>query len=149
MKRNREKSEVLRHHELWFRSPPKTNVMKAIGHLFFDFRGRISCGKWWLLKAVWLLILYVSTSLIPWDYLNQFRFGNGSIGVLITYLWWILVVWVALVLNLKRLHDRNLPGWWLLVGLIPILGFIYCTRELLSAGDEGKNRYGPAPKPLF
>ena len=147
MKHNREKSQVLRHHELWFRSAPKTNVMKAIGH-FFDFRGRISCGVWWVSIVVYYVGVLLSGALFvdPLNYFAQFRFGDVSIGHLIAVLWYILIIWGILVLNIKRLHDRNLPGWWLFVGLIPILGWIYCTVQIaFLPGDEGKNRYGPAP----
>jgi len=48
-----------------------------------------------------------------------------------------------LTCSIRRLHDINRSGWWVLIGLtiigIPILIYWYCKK-----GDEHENRYGPA-----
>lgn len=76
---------------------------------------------------------------------EQFRVIDVLMGVLLL----LLIIWGMLVLSIKRLHDRNLPGWWLFVILIPVLGFIYCTVQIaFLPGDKGQNRYGPPPMGL-
>jgi uncharacterized membrane protein YhaH (DUF805 family) len=45
--------------------------------------------------------------------------------------------------NVKRLHDLNNTGWWLLASLIPLAGGIYLTIALgFFKGTEGPNRFG-------
>lgn len=62
----------------------------------------------------------------------------------------ILMLRILFALNTKRLHDRKLPGWWILIALIPIVGTIYCGWQIaFMSGDKSQNRYGPPPKLLF
>jgi uncharacterized membrane protein YhaH (DUF805 family) len=46
---------------------------------------------------------------------------------------------------IRRLHDTDHTGWWVLIGLIPIIGFIVLLIFYLREGDAGENRYGPPP----
>jgi len=50
--------------------------------------------------------------------------------------------------GIRRLHDTNRTGWWLLVSLVPLVGWIWIIVLLALAGDEGPNRYGPPPGTL-
>lgn len=49
----------------------------------------------------------------------------------------------TLAVAVRRLHDTGRSGWLLLVALIPFAGLVLLVF-LLTAGDEGENRYGPA-----
>ncbi len=54
---------------------------------------------------------------------------------------------VTLVVLVRRCHDRGLSGFWLLAGLVPVLGWLWLFIELgLKPGDEEGNAYGPSPK---
>jgi uncharacterized membrane protein YhaH (DUF805 family) len=46
---------------------------------------------------------------------------------------------------IRRLHDTDHSGWWLLIGLIPLIGFIVLLVFYLREGDAGENKYGPPP----
>jgi uncharacterized membrane protein YhaH (DUF805 family) len=47
---------------------------------------------------------------------------------------------------MKRRHDRDKGGWWVLVGMNPIVGWIRSFIECgILPGDPGGNRYGPSP----
>ena len=51
----------------------------------------------------------------------------------------------SIAVAVRRLHDLDRTGWWIFIGLIPIIGWIiliiwYCTR-----GTVGPNRFGPDP----
>lgn len=48
--------------------------------------------------------------------------------------------------SVRRLHDVNMSGWWLLVRIIPILGDLYLLIKFCTKGDVGSNRYGEQPK---
>jgi uncharacterized membrane protein YhaH (DUF805 family) len=45
----------------------------------------------------------------------------------------------------RRLHDTSRSGWWLLIGLIPIVGWIILIVFYIQ-DSHGDNQYGPSPK---
>jgi uncharacterized membrane protein YhaH (DUF805 family) len=50
-----------------------------------------------------------------------------------------------LSVGIRRLHDTGRTGWWILIGLIPIIGFIVLLIFYLQEGDATENEYGPPP----
>ena len=52
----------------------------------------------------------------------------------------------ALALAVRRLHDTGRSGWWLLIGLLPIIGAIVLLFMVLQDSQPGENQYGPNPK---
>lgn len=58
----------------------------------------------------------------------------------------VLQMWISLALAIKRFHDRDRKGWWLLIVLIPIIGILWVFVVLgFLKGTEGANRFGPDP----
>ena len=47
--------------------------------------------------------------------------------------------------SIRRLHDTGRTGWWILIGLIPLIGWIVLLIFYLEKGDPGDNEYGPPP----
>ncbi len=47
---------------------------------------------------------------------------------------------------IRRLHDTDRSGWWLLIALIPIIGALILLVFYLQDGTRGPNKYGPSPK---
>jgi uncharacterized membrane protein YhaH (DUF805 family) len=47
--------------------------------------------------------------------------------------------------SIRRLHDTNRTGWWILIGLIPLIGLIVLLVFYLQRSDPGENRFGPPP----
>jgi uncharacterized membrane protein YhaH (DUF805 family) len=45
----------------------------------------------------------------------------------------------------RRLHDRDMSAWWLLLGLIPLLGALILFFFYVTRGTPGPNRFGPDP----
>lgn len=62
----------------------------------------------------------------------------GSIFALATFL-------PSLAVDVRRLHDLDKSGWWLLIGLIPLIGFIVLLIWFISKGTAGDNKYGSNP----
>jgi uncharacterized membrane protein YhaH (DUF805 family) len=55
--------------------------------------------------------------------------------------------WIQAALSTRRFHDRGRSGWWLLAGLVPVVGLIWIFQELvLRDGDRAPNDFGPAPR---
>lgn len=77
---------------------------------------------------------------------------NAIVGILLS-LFGILGVIYALIqfipawaVTVRRLHDTNRSGWWLLIGLIPLIGGIVLLIFTLLDSDPDFNDYGPNPK---
>lgn len=49
-------------------------------------------------------------------------------------------------ITVRRLHDTDRSGWWVLLILIPIIGDIVLLIFLCQKGTEGENRFGKDPK---
>lgn len=50
-----------------------------------------------------------------------------------------------LSVSIRRLHDTDRTGWWVLIWLIPLVGWIVLLVFYLQQGDAGENRFGPPP----
>lgn len=53
---------------------------------------------------------------------------------------------IGILVQIKRWHDRDKSGWWVLINFIPCLGGIWALIELgFLPGTAGPNRFGPDP----
>jgi uncharacterized membrane protein YhaH (DUF805 family) len=50
----------------------------------------------------------------------------------------------SLAVGVRRLHDLGRTGWWLLIGIVPIVGIIVLIVFFATKGEENDNEYGPA-----
>ncbi len=72
----------------------------------------------------------------------------GLVGGLwfVTTLYALAVLIPGLAVSVRRLHDTNRSGWWILTGLVPILGWIALLIFYIEDSRPGANQYGPNPK---
>jgi uncharacterized membrane protein YhaH (DUF805 family) len=54
----------------------------------------------------------------------------------------------SLAVSVRRLHDTGRSGWWLLIGLVPVVGWILTLIWYISDGKAEENKYGPNPKQI-
>lgn len=59
----------------------------------------------------------------------------------------LALVLPCLAVGVRRLHDINKSGWYIIIGFIPVVQFVLLYFYLKS-GDKGENQYGPDPKAL-
>ena len=53
---------------------------------------------------------------------------------------------MQVAIGVKRLHDRNKTGWWMLIILLPVIGGLWYLIECgFLKGTTGPNTYGPDP----
>lgn len=108
------------------------------GHLLFAFDGRINRAKFWLVMA----ITWIVTALV----IGIVAAMNSTFGWVIAAVFYIGLIWVGLAVSVKRWHDRDKSGWWVLIGLIPIIGFWWVLIECgFLEGTKGANEYGSDP----
>lgn len=132
-------------------SKPSSRRGFSPGHirwLLFSMRGRATRTDFWR-GAFVLFGLYIIFSIttailqaIPED-----AGGLASIGTAIfslaAFVQMVFLIWIGVAVSVKRFHDHNKTGWWVLVGLIPLVGLVWLLVELgLLPGSPGMNRYG-------
>jgi uncharacterized membrane protein YhaH (DUF805 family) len=67
-----------------------------------------------------------------------------SMGAL-TGIFVLAMIVPGLAVSVRRLHDTNRSGWWLLIGFIPLVGSIWLLVLVCLRGTSGENRFGPDP----
>jgi uncharacterized membrane protein YhaH (DUF805 family) len=109
---------------------------------FAVFQGRARRKEYWffaLFNVLAIAILTVIDTMI-----GTFNMQTG-IGVL-SGLYCIAVLLPSLAVGVRRLHDIGKSGWWLLLGLVPLVGGIVLLVFALLDSEPGTNEYGPNPK---
>ena len=103
------------------------------------FHGRARRREFWLFTIINTLIGLVLASLD-----GTFR-PSGAYGAL-TGLYALATLIPSLAVSVRRLHDTDRSGWWLLISLVPFIGYLVLLVVWLLDGDHGSNRYGPNPR---
>lgn len=121
----------------------KNNFLNVVQNNYMNFNGRARRKEYWQYIAVYM-VLSIIVSII-----GQILGVIGSIGAMIGGLL-SAVIGLGLLLPslgvaVRRLHDTNKSGWFLLLGLIPLVNF-YLIYLLVIEGDKGANQYGEDPK---
>ena len=104
------------------------------------FSGRARRKEYWFF-VLWYVIISIGLAII--DAVAGLRIGD--VGVL-QVLYALAVLIPSLAVAVRRLHDTGRTGWWLLIGLIPLIGFIVLLVFMFLDSQPGENEYGPSPK---
>lgn len=131
--------------------------------LLFGFRGRVNRGKYWL-AIVLFIIAWIVIGIIAW-LLSTVSYILGGIVVALVFL---VTLYAGIAIGIKRLHDRDKSGWYLLLfyllpgileGIGETIGGIGFVLSLAGyaisiwafvelgclRGTIGSNQYGPDP----
>ena len=100
-------------------------------HYLFGFHGRATRAEWWLFVLIFFVYNFVVTALCVYIF--------GFLGLLIGWALMLVLLWPALAVSERRLHDRGKSGWWLvLFYLTPI---IIGSVKLWLTGEMGVHGY--------
>jgi uncharacterized membrane protein YhaH (DUF805 family) len=105
---------------------------------YADFDGRAARPEFW-----WFALISLVISLVCYG-VGIAIFGSSH-GALLADLYGLLVLLPSLGVEVRRLHDTDRTGWWLLITLVPIIGAIVLIWFFATAGTPGPNRYGAEP----
>jgi uncharacterized membrane protein YhaH (DUF805 family) len=138
-------NEVYASPEANLQDPLAETQTLSIKEILFSFKGRIGRKTYWL-TLLGIMIVYAVFVMT----LSAFGNGLGDSGPVVLGLFVIFYIpflWICFAVPIKRWHDRNKSGWWVLISLVPIIGAIWAFIENgCLAGDEGANNYGPPQK---
>jgi uncharacterized membrane protein YhaH (DUF805 family) len=107
---------------------------------YFSPNGRVNRKQWWLwlvlpLTVIGILLVFVDMATGRYDPELGVGLFSGIFG--------LLSLIPAIIVYIKRFHDRDKSGWWVLIGLIPLIGPLWLLIELgFLKGTDGPNRFG-------
>ena len=99
---------------------------------YFVFKGRASRSEYWWFQLI-----------VTPSYLISEVFNNDIAYLFLGITFFTLIP--AISAGVRRLHDTNKSGFFLLFGLIPFIGGIILLFFLIPEGTKGKNKFGPDP----
>jgi uncharacterized membrane protein YhaH (DUF805 family) len=99
---------------------------------YFGFEGRANLGEFWKPFLINLIIAVVfgvlELAVHPFVYLAD--------------IFSLAILFPGLALLFRRLHDTGRSGWWWLIGIIPVLGWVALIYLVAQPGDPAGNSYG-------
>lgn len=105
---------------------------------YVTFSGRAQRAEYWTFTLVNTLIYFLLLGLSA---------STDNTGLLaLAGLFNLLALLPTLAVTARRLHDTGRKGWWMLIVLIPLVGWIVHLVFTLSDSTPGDNKYGPNPK---
>ena len=153
-------------------------------NLLFSVSGRINRAKYWLAVVFWTVVWLVSVLVLVIVFAQDIgRFSNadsaealrlvlsyGAVAILFIALIVIPMIVSGIFIGIKRLHDRNKSGWWIVLFYLgpvvteaigqnagsPTVAFVMSVASFVIAiwalvelgflrGTIGANQYGPDP----
>ena len=93
-------------------------------------------------KEYWMFLLFNIIIGLVLGVLEGLAGGPGVLGSI----YGLAVLIPGIAVSARRLHDTDRSGWWLLIGLIPLIGAIVLLVFMVQDSQPGENQYGPNPK---
>lgn len=109
---------------------------------YATFSGRAQRAEYWyfLLFSTLIVIALSVIDGMTGSYNEDTGWG------LLSGLYSLAVLLPSIAVGARRLHDTSRTGWWLLIGLIPVIGTIILIVFFVLDSTPGDNAYGPNPK---
>jgi len=114
----------------------------AVKQKYADFSGRARRSEYWYFLLFYMLIL-IALSVV--DVVMGWFSTDAGVGVL-SGIYTLALLIPSLSVSVRRLHDTDRSGWWLLIGLLPLIGGIVLLVFFVQDSQAGANRFGPNPK---
>ena len=108
---------------------------------YITFAGRSRRKAYWVF-FVFNVIATILANLID----NVLGLAGQSVYGPVSMLYALAVFLPGLALAVRRLHDTGRSGWWMLLGFIPLIGWIVLLIFFVTDSQPGSNPYGPNPK---
>jgi len=141
------------------KSIEKSEIDDDVINYLFTFKGRANRSDYWLVIIIASLLYVIGYGLAIFWWLNVYFpdhpdvrgpmlrvVGDGAktiAYVIVT----LLIAWPSWVVVIKRWHDIDRSGWWSLIILIPIVGWLMAfVANGFIAGTKGPNRFGEEKK---
>ncbi|OBK27909.1 hypothetical protein A5634_21360 [Mycobacterium asiaticum] len=101
---------------------------------YFNFSDRACRSEFWY-WTLFTFIVSLGTSIIDAQLDSQIVSGLFSLATFIP----------SIAVSVRRLHDIDRTGWWVLIAFVPLLGIVVLLVFWVTEGTRGTNQYGPNP----
>jgi uncharacterized membrane protein YhaH (DUF805 family) len=120
----------------------------TLGSILFSFQGRLNRQPFWLATLALIVVEAFDFAMMGVAAGSAGPDANPNPAAVILMLGCIALLfvcsWASLALSVKRMHDRNKSGWFVLISIVPLLNFWLFIESVLR-GTVGPNRFGPDP----
>jgi len=113
-------------------------VKSCLGRQYFSFRGRASRSEYWFFALFNLLATLTAVGI-------DIAIGDSPRRISALLIVFIVLLVPGFAVSVRRLHDINRSGWWLLISQVPLIGPVILIIWAIRPGNAGPNRFGPDP----
>ncbi len=122
---------------------------EAVG-LFFknyaNFQGRSRRAEYWW-PALFFFLITIAAYFVAGIFVAM---GDataiiGGLVMIVYYLFVLAILVPYIAVGVRRLHDKDMTGWLMLLAIVPFGGLVLLVFFCLE-GTKGPNKYGPDPK---
>lgn len=114
-----------------------TQAVRSVFGNYANFSGRARRSEYWYWSLATIIAVVV---------LEVIASASRSVGMVLLAIYWLATVVPGLAVSVRRLHDTNRSGWWILLSLVPLVGAIVLLVFMCSDSTSGSNQYGASPK---
>ncbi len=112
------------------------DAIKSFFANYVGFAGRARRSEYWF-TTLFIFIVNTVISIIFCKNPDTIKIVSG--------IWSLVILLPSIALCIRRMHDINKNGWWILIPLIPVVGWIWWI-VLCCKDSEPANQWGPNPK---
>ncbi|MEJ2134817.1 MAG: DUF805 domain-containing protein [Desulfofustis sp.] len=114
-------------------------VRTCLKEKYINFSDRAARSEyWWFALFCWGVAVALSI-------LDNLIFNGASGYGIFSTVWGLAIIVPSIGVGVRRLHDLDKSGWWLLLSCIPIIGFFILLFWFIQQGTAGQNRFGADP----
>ncbi len=140
-----EKEEEYPVHSNSFTGTAEQSFSKEVEESFFSSKGRLRRSTYFLRAILLAIPAGIAFAAIE-SSSNYYSVGYDESTIIFSGLILILISYFSILQYIKRLHDINMNGWWVLVAAIPYAGSLFGLITAFIEGQKGPNEYGEDPK---
>jgi uncharacterized membrane protein YhaH (DUF805 family) len=116
-------------------------VSKCMTKKYLDFSTRAQRKEFWFFVLFYVGGVFILTVT---DIAANTYDEESGIG-LFTSIFLLLTFIPYLAVSVRRIHDTNRTGWWVLILIIPLIGAIWLIVLYCLRGNQGENKFGEDP----
>lgn len=114
----------------------------VVKNKYAKFDGRAGRKEFWYFILVNIIIIFTLSLIDGLTGTFSSEIGMGLLSGIYT----VVVLIPGIAVSIRRLHDSGLCGWWILLGIIPIIGGLILIILYVRDSTNEANKYGPNPK---
>ena len=111
--------------------------IKVVRDNYTNFEGRARRKEFWMFTLV-SLVINVGTLILDASLFSDLGLVNG--------LYTLAILLPSIAVGIRRMHDINKSGWWLLLWFVPVIGWVWLIILHCQDSDIGDNIFGPSDK---